>query len=142
MLRWTFAAVLGLAGLIAAGSVADRAAPDAVLANNYGAALAEAETSWTSLPPNIWLSRLGGSGPDTALATGDTITISTKDGRPQVIEVTARELIDGDLIGAPGIRFQLVTGRPAGPTGAQVRFLFATDQHQSTSRAVQADRML
>ena len=141
MLRWNFAALLGLVGVIAIGTLAERAVPDAVLASNYGAALAEAETSWTTLPPNIWLSRLGSGGPDTALATGDTITIAAKDGRPQVIEVTGREMIDGDLIGAPGLRFQLVTGRAAGTSGAPVRFLFATHQQQAPL-PVAADRML
>lgn len=135
MLRWNAAAMLGLVSLIAAGPFASRATPDAVLASNYGAALAETETSWSSVPHNIWLSRLGGggSGPDKILAAGDTITITARDGHPQVIEVTGLERVDGDLIGLPGVRFQMVTGRVEGGSAAPVRFLFAIEspQHQS-----------
>jgi hypothetical protein len=144
MLRWKTAAVLGLTSLIAAGPIAQRVTPDAVLASNYGAALAGAETSWTSLPHNIWLSRLGGGGggPNKTLAAGDTITIAAKDGRPQVIEVTGLEFIDGDLIGVPGVRFQLVTGRVAGTLEAPVRFLFATETPYQAPLPAAADRVL
>lgn len=142
--RATVAAVLGLTGLLAAMPFAEKVAPDSVLAGNYGAALADADVSWTSLPRNIWLSGLGGgSGGDRALAQGDTITISAKDGRPQVIEVTGLELIDGDRIGVPGVRFQMVTGRAAGSEQAPpVRFLFATDAPHAGSAAAPADRVL
>ena len=142
--RATAAAVLALAGLLAAVPIARRVAPDAVLAGHYGAALADADVSWTSVPRNIWLSGLGGgSGGDRALAAGDTITIAAKDGRPQVIEVTGLELIDGDRIGVPGVRFQMVTGRAAGSEpAALVRFLFATDAPHAGSAATTADRVL
>ena len=144
MQRWTPAAVLGLACLIAAGLIWHRATPDAVLASNYGGALAEAETSWTSLPPNIWLSRLGGgnASAERALAPGDTITISASDGRPQVIEVTGLELIDGELLGVPGARFQLVTGLTAEAPGEPVRFLFATGTQRRAPPPAPADRTL
>lgn len=143
MQRWKPAAVLGLASLLVAGAIWHRAAPDAVLASNYGSALAETETSWTSLPPNIWLSRLGGDSlAERSLATGDTITVSTRDGRPQVIEVTGLELIDGDLLGMPGVRFQLVTGTASGKPGEPVRFLFATGARSRTPLPTPADRTL
>jgi hypothetical protein len=144
MLRWKPVAVLGVASVIAAGPVAQHATPDAVLANGYGSALAEAETSWTSIPHNIWLSALSGgsAAPEKPLAAGDTITIAAKDGRPQVIEVTGLELIDGDLIGAPGLRFQLVTGRAVGRSGAPVRFLFATETQPPAPLPTAADRVL
>lgn len=144
MRRWMPAAALGLMGAIAAGALAQRASPDAMLASSYGTALAEAETSWTSLPPNIWLSRLGGgsSGAEKALAPGDTITIAMKDGRPQVIEVTGLELIDGDVLGVPGVRFQLVTGRAAAASREHVRFLFATEAQQQVPVPASVDRSL
>ena len=140
--RATVAAVLSLTGLLAAVPIAERATPDAVLAGNYGVALADADVSWTSLPRNIWLSGLGGgNGGDRPLAQGDTITIAAKDGRPQVIEVTGLELIDGDRIGVPGVRFQMVTGRAVtGEQSSPVRFLFATDAPPSA--AAPADRVL
>lgn len=141
MQRWMPAAALGLATLIAAVVIWHRATPDAMLASNYGKALAEAETSWTSLPPNLWLSRLGSanSDADQALTPGDTITISANDGRPQVIKVTGLELIDGELLGMAGVRFQLVTGLA---DGAPVRFLFATGKQRRTPLPAPADRTL
>lgn len=142
MLRWRFAAALGLAGMIGAGAAAHRVAPDAILASNYKLALAEAETSWTSLSPNIWLSRLGSSGPERTLAAGDTITIAAKDGRPQVIEITGLEPIDGDLVGVPGVRFQFVSGRAIGTAGPPVRFLFATETPPQTPLPARSDRVL
>lgn len=126
-------ASLGLAGLLAGGmgiGVLSRyATPEAVLSVNYGKALADADTSWTSLPPNIWLSGLGGADAPVGrvLTVGDTITIDGKDGRPEVVEVTARDVIDGDRIGIPGVRFQLVTARAAHQRDRTVRFMFATE---------------
>lgn len=135
MLRQRAAAVtlLGLAGAfiggIGVGTVSRHAAPDAVLAVNYGKALADAETSWNSLPRNVWLSGLGGvdAQTDRLLAAGDSITINGKDGRPEVIEVTGREVIDGEQLGVPGVRFQLITGQSTGRDRRSVRFMFATE---------------
>ena len=123
---------LGLAGLLGAGVamsvVSHRAAPDTVLASQFGAAFADADTSWTSLPPNVRLSGFGGGEADRVLAPGATITIAGKDGRPQVIKVTGLEVIDGDRLGVPGIRFQLVTGHAAEDVGGGlVRFMFASE---------------
>ena len=141
----TAAAILGVFGLVAAIPLAHRAGPDAVLANGFGKVLADADTSWASMPRNVWLSGLGGIPPgnDKVLAPGDTITIAAKDGRPQVIEVTGLELIDGERIGVPGVRFQLVTGRATdSPATTPVRFLFATDAATPAPATAQADRLL
>ncbi|MGE0765462.1 MAG: hypothetical protein AB7L90_03270 [Hyphomicrobiaceae bacterium] len=135
MLRQRAAAIImfgitgAFAGGIGLGTVSRHAAPDAVLAGNYGSALADADTSWTSLPRNIWLSGLGGADAQTdrLLVAGDTITIDGKDGSPEVIEVTAREVIGGEHLGVPGVRFQLVTGHSTGPDRRTVRFMFATE---------------
>jgi len=131
--RAAAAALLGIAGAflggIGVGTVSRQAAPDTVLAANYGTALADADTSWNSLPRNIWLSRLGGvdTHTDRLLAAGDTITIDGKDGRPEVIEVTGREVIEGEQLGVPGVRFQLITGRSMRHDHRSVRFMFATE---------------
>jgi len=150
MLRHRAAAVLlGLTGLVAAGlaavPIAERAMPDAVLAKHYGAALAGADSSWSSLGRNIWLSGLGGTGIATGrtLAAGDTITITAGDGRPRVIEVVSLELIDGEPIGMPGVRFQLITGHAAGEAeGSVVRFMFASEGPTSAPMPAPADRVL
>lgn len=136
MFRQT-AAVLALTGLAAvwgAAVMTERARPDAVLAKNYGSALADAETVWTSLPSNLWLSSLGGGrAAETVLAVGDTITIAGKDG-PQVIEITGLELIEGEHLGIPGARFQLVSGRPRGDAQASLmRFIFASEAPHLTN---------
>lgn len=143
-------AVLGIAGAfisgVGVGTVSRHAAPNAVLAVNYGAALADADTSWTSLPRNVWLSGLGGADANTnrLLTAGDTITIDGKDGHPEVIEVTSRDVIDGDLFGVPNVRFQLVTGRSTGRDRRTVRFMFATETPSSTTLPGKspADRVL
>jgi len=142
-------AVLGIAGAflsgIGVGTVSKHAAPDAILAVNYGKALADADTSWTSLPRNIWLSGLGGADANTdrLLVAGDTITIDGKDGRPEVIRVTSREVIDGAHIGVAGVRFQLVTGHSTGSDQRTVRFMFATEAPVSALRdRSPADRVL
>lgn len=140
----------GLAGLLVMGvavsTLACRAGPDAVLATNYGTAFNDADTSWTSLPPNIWLSGLGSIGraaPDKTIAEGDTITIAGKDGHPDIIRVTALELIDGERFGVPGVRFQLVTGRSTtGATSSVVRFMFATEAPIGLPIKASADRVL
>ncbi len=145
------AALLVLAGGavamgLAIGIASHRAAPDAVLIGNYGAAFADADTSWTSLPRNVWLSSLGGDGitaTSRVVAPGDTITISGNDGHPQVIKVTALELIEGDNFGVPGVRFQLVTGRATNDrSGAIVRFMFASEVPVGLPVKAPADRLL
>jgi hypothetical protein len=141
-------AVLGIAGAfvsgIGVGSVSEHVAPDAVLAVNYGAALADADTSWSSLPRNIWLSGLGSADAHTGrlLAAGDTITIDGKDGRPEVIEVVSREVIAGEQLGVPGVRFQLVTGHSMDRDQRTVRFMFATETPASLPEKPAANRVL
>ena len=141
-------AFLGIAGAFAsgigAGTISRHAAPDALLAVNYGAALADADTSWTSLPRNIWLSGLGGADAhtDRLLAAGDTITIDGKDGRPEIIEITGREVIDGERLGVPGARFHLVTGVSTGRNRRTVRFMFATETPPALPEKASADRVL
>lgn len=140
----TAVASLGLAGLLAGPKFAQRAAPEAILTGSYGSALADADTSWTSLPRNVWLSGLSGgpAGADKVIAAGDTITIAGKDG-PQIIEVTGLEQVDGDRIGVPGVRFQLVTGHTLGShRSSPVRFLFATDRQNQPPAVAPADRVL
>jgi len=145
------AAVLAGLGLLVTGvaigaALVGRASPDALLASNYGTAFDDADTSWTSLPPNVWLSGLGSIGraaPDKTISEGDTITIAGKDGHPDVIRVTALELIDGERFGVPGVRFQLVTGRSTtGATSSVVRFMFATEAPTGLPIKAPADRVL
>ncbi len=151
MLRQRAAATLfGLAGAlvigIAVGIVSQRAAPDAVLSTTYGTAFADSDTSWTSLPRNVWLSSVGDdgiTGANRVVAPGDTVTISGSDGHPQVIKVTGLEFIEGDHFGAPGVRFQLVTGRSANDrSGAIVRFMFAVETPIGLPVKPTADRVL
>lgn len=136
--RAAVAAVLGIAGAFVSGmgvgTISQKASPDAVLAGNYRHALADADTAWTSLPKNVWLSGLGGADErtDRLLAPGDTITLDGKDGRLEVISVTNREVIDGGLLGAPGVRFQLITGQTTDRHPRTVRFMFATDTPAAT----------
>jgi hypothetical protein len=151
MLRQRAAATfLGLTGALAVGLAigvaSQRAAPDAVLATTYGTAFADSDTSWTSIPRNIWLSGLGGeslTGANRLVSPGDTITISGSDGHPQVIKVTERELIDGANFGLPGVRFQLVTGRgDSDLSGAIVRFMLAVETPVGLPVQPSADRSL
>lgn len=145
----SIAVILGLAALCAAAGgtwLAGRATPDAVLAHDFGRTLAGSSLSWATPPPNVWLSGLDGAGPALAkaLAVGDTITISGKDGRPDPIEVTSLEHVDGDRFGLPGLRFQLVTGQSAGQAASagQVRFLFAVEHPEPAATPRAADRVL
>jgi hypothetical protein len=151
MLRQRAAATfLGLTGALALGLAfgiaSQRAAPDAVLASTYGTAFADSDTSWTSLPSNIWLSGLGSgslTGANRVVSPGDTITISSSDGHPQVIKVTAREMIDGERFGMPGVRFHLVTGRSDRDLpGAVVRFMLAVETPVGLHAQPSADRLL
>jgi hypothetical protein len=144
------AAFLGLTGALvvglAVGIASQRAAPDSVLATTYGTVFADSDTSWTSLPRNIWLSGLGGdslTGTNRVVSPGDIITISGRDGHAQVIKVTARELIDGEKFGVPGLRFQLVTGRSDNDlAGTIVRFMLAVETPVGLHVQPPADRLL
>jgi hypothetical protein len=137
MRRTTLALACGLVGaaalLAGPGLVSWRSGPDAVLATGFGSALADADASWSSTPPNVWLSGLGD--PTAAfgksLGVGDLVTVAGQGGLSQIIEVTALEHVDGARIGLAGVRFQLVTGRPkSGPSSGVVRFLFASETPQ------------
>ena len=140
----------GIAGIVTAAwglsAVAYHAAPDVVLASSFDKALVASDTTWTTTPANVWLSGLGSPGASVGkvITVGDVITINGKGGRPQSIEVTALERIDGARIGLAGVQFQLVTGRSgASPAGRVVRFLFATDTADDRAPvAVMPDRVL
>lgn len=143
------AALFGLAGLCAAALagawLARGVAPDAVLAQGFGQALADADVAWSTRQSNVWLSGLEGASLTLGktLSLGDVITISGKDGRPDSLEVTALEQVDGDRLGLHGLQFQLVTGHPRGaPAGHLVRFLFAVDAFPPGSVPLTADRVL
>jgi hypothetical protein len=120
-------------------------APERLLARSYQAAIADAETSSSGIrltPASltsaaeqkpvdaIW------PGPAAAqslafhrpLKIGDRISISSRDGKADRMSVVELQQIDGAGIGAPGLRFQLVTSRQDGvPEGQLVRFLIAVD---------------
>jgi hypothetical protein len=62
------------------------------------------------------------------LTVGDRVTISSRDGKPDRLSVIEVDQVDGVAVGAPGVRFQLVTSRLEGaPQGSLVRFLIAVD---------------
>jgi hypothetical protein len=119
------------------------------LARSYQSAIADAETSpgGIRLTPAsltgaaeqkavdaIWggPSALG-LGFHRPLKIGDRITISSRDGKADRMAVVELQQIDGAGIGAPGVRFQLVTSRQDGvPDGQLVRFLIAVDGGPAT----------
>jgi hypothetical protein len=153
MHRSTAAAIaLGLVCAGAAGglSLGQGPAPDAVLAGAFEDALASTETTWSATAPNVWLSSLGMPAQSfgKTIAIGDMITIKGRTGAPEVIEVTGLEQVEGSGIGLAGVRFQLVTGRPAQqPEAGLVRFLFAGDAPETSrpaasSRSQQSGRAL
>lgn len=128
-LAWSLAmACVASAGLVGVGVVAMRAtAPERILAQGYGQALGDIDTSWGSRHAgNLWLSHAPARPTRPALAVGDRITIAARTGDEQAIVVTALEEIDGETLGLAGTRFQIVTARPAHGLDA-VRFLFAVD---------------
>jgi hypothetical protein len=139
-------ALAGAVAIVAGASTTSReAVAAAVLDGGYTSALADADTSWSSLPRNIWLSGLGGGIPNIsrALVPGDTITVRTQNGQPHVIQVLSVEKIEGERVGVPATDFQLVTGRGIdGGEGAHVRFLFAAETPLSMPLAVPGDRVL
>ena len=136
--------------LSAAAYMAFGSGTDALLDRSYGQAFADTDTTWDGAGPAgpLWLSSLG-DGPAggtvrlnldepmlrKSLAIGDRITVTGGSAargadRADIIVVTGIEQIDGDAFGIPGLRIQVVTGRPIGgdPTAAPdatVRFLFA-----------------
>lgn len=145
--------VAGLGALVAvaaglAGAVwwsGTLAAPEKLLARSYQAAIAEAEVgasdnarlmpaAMTDAEPRrvdaIWPGtsdshRLAFHRP---LKVGDRITISSRAGKPDRLAIVELQEVDGSGIGAPGVRFQLVTSRQEGaPEGTLVRFLIAVD---------------
>jgi hypothetical protein len=120
-------------------------APESLLARSYQAAIADAETSSSGIrltPASltgvaeqkpvdaIWprpaaAQNLAFHRP---LKIGDRISISSRDGKADRLSVVELQQIDGAGIGAPGLRFQLVTSRQDGlPEGQLVRFLIAVD---------------
>lgn len=132
-------AVMAVAGsaILTGGLLATASGPDAALRSSYVTALDDTETSWTTPPENVWLSSL--TGPVSApkgLAPGDVITVASKDNAGERIVVTELELIDGERLGLPGVRFQLVTGRASDDeSGRTVRFLFANEAAPATGAA-------
>ena len=149
----TLGTMLAAAGLLAVTGVAawQQTSPDDVLARSYGQALGDIDTSWGSRHAgNVWLSAgRGGFGSDLAglvanpLAVGDRITIATRAGEPQVVEVVALEEIEGAAVGLGSARLQVVTGRPVGAAeAAKVRFLFAVEPTPAKLPAPRNDRSL
>ena len=105
------------------------ARPEAILARDYGAALATTDTTWdTGRPQNLWLSRHEQvPALRRALSVGDRVTIAGT-GSSDSIDVTGLEVVDGAPLGLPGTKLQIVTGHSAnGPAGETVRFLFAVE---------------
>jgi hypothetical protein len=117
-------AIATLAGRV----VLPAATPDTVLAKGFGTAFGDSDTSWSTTPPNVWLSSLSTPAPAAVrpVNVGDMITITGKGGAPVGIEVTAIDYVDAGPLGFPGFRVQLVTGHEPYASGAKpVRFLFA-----------------
>ena len=137
------ALAMGLAGAVWwSGTLA---APESLLARSYQAAIADAETGTGKMP--LTPASLNDTGtqrpvdaiwPGTSTARslafhrplkiGDRITISSREGKADKLSVVELQQIDGAGIGAPGVRFQLVTSRQDGSPDTQlVRLLIAVD---------------
>lgn len=120
-----------------------------VLARSYGAALADAETTWPNRNSgHLWLSRLGEQPAllRRALALGDKITVGSHQ-NPDVFEVVAFEQIDGTPLGHPSLQIQVVTARPeTAPHDSEaretVRFLFAVDTAPVAPALAKLDKVL
>jgi hypothetical protein len=146
--RWRTEAI-GLAavtGLAMMAAFAVRTAPEAVLARDYGDALARLAAEWpTPAKANIWLSR---SEPAPrplrkALAVGDRVSIASSAGTLETFEVVSVEEVAADSIGAPQSLIQIVTGRPVSGAGAAtVRFIFAVESEADVTGPVKADKTL
>lgn len=134
--------VLGMA--LAGGGLSGRMSPDGLLTQGYRTALEDQDTAWITPPRNVWLSSLAeGASGARGLATGDTITLSGRDGQPEAVEVIEIAHVDGDRLGLPGVRFKLVTGRTAGQApGTVVRFLFSSEAPEALPPTLPADRHL
>lgn len=131
-----------LAGLLA---LPFATSTDDVLASGYGRAFAEADTTWAPGPAaNIWLSRHGEQ-PATLrkpVTMGDRITVGST-ARSDVYEVVALEHLDGEPLGLPTLRIQVVTARLDSRRQAEtVRFLFAVQAAPATSSPPPADKVL
>lgn len=131
------AGVLGYVGL--AGGSGD------MLARGYSRAFALSETAWsTAQPGHLWLSGLGEqpAALRKAVVIGDRITVGGS-GRSDVFEVVGLEQIDGEPLGSPALRIQVVTARVDGSvTGETVRFLFAVDGPATAPAAPKPDKVL
>ena len=103
---------------------------DDVLASGYGRALADADTAWNHGPAhNIWLSGQGEQPASLrkAVALGDRITVGGH-ARSDVYEVVGLEHIEGEALGMPTLRIQVVTARIDSRAQSEtVRFLFAVE---------------
>lgn len=153
----SLATLFGCAGLcvsaLAGVWFVRQAAPDAILAHDFRGALAGTNLSWSARSPNVWLSSLDGAPRPLgkSLTLGDTITIAGRGGRPDAVEVTSLEQVDGGRFGLPGVQFQLVTAHPLGrldgtatahAAGAPVRFLFSVEQPEAAVSTRPAGRAL
>lgn len=116
-------------------------APEKLLARSYRAAIADAgsDTRGIRLTPAaltdtaeptpveaLWPGNPAArnSALHRPLKIGDHITISSREGKADKLSIVALQQIDGAGIGAPGVRFQLVTSRQDGlPDGPVVRLL-------------------
>ena len=129
-----------------------------VLARGYGQALADVDTSWTSAHSgkdaakasgNLWLSGLSEQPMPMrkAVVVGDRITVGNTT-RSDVFEVVALGQIDGEPLGLPTMRIQVVTARLDGQAaegqapGETVRFLFAVDDLRPVPAQPKPDKVL
>ena len=116
-----------------------------VLARGYSRALAEADTTWSSAQAgNLWLSGMGEQPAmlRKAVSVGDRITVGGHS-RNDVFEVVNLAQIDGEPLGLPALRIQVVTARVDGATaGETVRFLFAVDAPATAPAQPKPDKVL
>ena len=116
-----------------------------VLARGYGRALADVDTSWSGPPPgNLWLSGIGEQpiAMRKAVTIGDRITVGNNS-RTDVFEVVGLGQIDGEPLGFPAMRIQVVTARVDGhASGETVRFLFAVDDPTPVTAQPKPDKVL
>ena len=140
------AAALLLGGLVVAVAHANLPGrADAVLADGYGRALADADTHWSSTrSENLWLSRLGDQPVvlRKAIMIGDRITVGGN-AHADTFEVVGLEQIDGEGLGQPSLRIQVVTARIDGSaTTETVRFLFAVEAPTTVAPALLPEKVL
>jgi len=133
--------VLGLAAtLVWSGALSS---PEGLLGRSFESAMAQTETdAGAPLPTPV---SLNGAAPVKAvravwpgtsaesfalqrpLTLGDHITISSAGGRPEKLAIVGLAEVDGAAIGAPGVKFQMVTSKADGNSAALVRFLVAIE---------------